>query len=89
MTQVLFSESARTDLLEAWLFIAEENIAAADGLIEAIHQEAQTLSFQPLMGRLRSELAEGVRSWPTSTRYILFYVPAEDGGDVAAGVASR
>lgn len=79
MTQVLFSESARTDLLEAWLFIAEENIAAADGLIEAIHQEAQTLSFQPLMGRLRSELAEGVRSWPTSTRYILFYVPAEDG----------
>jgi len=66
-------------LLEAWLFIAEENIAAADGLIEAIHQEAQTLSFQPLMGRLRSELAEGVRSWPTSTRYILFYVPAEDG----------
>jgi plasmid stabilization system protein ParE len=31
------------------------------------------------MGRLRSELAEGVRSWPTSTRYILFYVPAKDG----------
>ena len=66
-------------MLEAWLFIAEENIAAADGLIEAIHQEAQTLSLQPLMGRSRSELAEGVRSWPTSTRYILFYVPAEDG----------
>lgn len=79
MTQVLFSDSARTDLLEAWLFIAEENIAAADGLIEAIHHEAQTLSLQPLMGRLRSELAEGVRSWPTSTRYILFYVPADDG----------
>jgi toxin ParE1/3/4 len=79
MTQVLFSESAKTDLLEAWLFIAEENIDAADGVIEAIHQEARTLSLQPLMGRLRSELFEGVRSWPTSTRYILFYVPAEDG----------
>ena len=50
MTQVLFSESARTDLLEAWLFIAEESIDAADGVIEAIHQEAQTLSLQPLMG---------------------------------------
>jgi plasmid stabilization system protein ParE len=79
MTQVLFSESAKTDLLEAWLFIAEESIDAADGVIEAIDQEAQTLSLQPLMGRLRSELAEGVRSWPTSTRYILFYVPADDG----------
>ena len=44
-----------------------------------IHQEAQTLSLQPLMGRPRPELAEGVRSWPTSTRYILFYVPADDG----------
>jgi len=79
MAHVLFSESAKTDLLEAWLFIAEESIDAADGVIEAIHQEAQTLSLQPLMGRLRSEVAEGVRSWPTSTRYILFYVPAEDG----------
>ncbi len=79
MAHVLFSESAKTDLLEAWLFIAEESIDAADGGIEAIHQEAQTLSLQPLMGRLRSELADGVRSWPTSTRYILFYVPAEDG----------
>ncbi len=79
MTQVLFSESARTDLLEAWLFIAEESIEAADGVIEAIHHEAQTLSLQPLMGRVRPELAEGVRSWPTSTRYILFYVPADDG----------
>ena len=41
-----------TDLLEAWLFIAEESIDAADGVIEAIHQEAQTLSLQPQMLRL-------------------------------------
>jgi plasmid stabilization system protein ParE len=79
MTHVLFSESAKADLLETWVFIAEESIDAADGVIEAIHREAQTLSLQPLMGRVRSELTQGVRSWPTSTRYILFYVPAEDG----------
>ncbi len=78
MPRVLFSESAKKDLLEAWLFIAEESMDAADGVVEAIQQEAQTLSLQPLMGRLRSELAEGVRSWPTSTRYILFYVPAKE-----------
>lgn len=79
MSHVLFSESAKADLLEAWLFIAEENIDAADGVIDAIHREAQTLFLQPLMGRSRPELAEGVRSWPTSTRYILFYVPSDDG----------
>ncbi len=79
MPQVLFSDSAKTDLLEAWLFIAEESIDAADGVIEAIHQEAKTLALQPLMGRSRPELAEGLRSWPTSTRYILFYVPDNNG----------
>jgi toxin ParE1/3/4 len=57
MTRVLFSLSAKSDLLEAWLFIAEESFDAADGVIEAIHQQVQTLSLQPLMGRLRSELA--------------------------------
>ena len=79
MSRVLFAESAKADLIEAWLFIAEESVDAADGVIDAINDEAQTLSSQPLMGRLRSELAEGVRSWPTSTRYILFYVPCDGG----------
>ena len=36
MTQVLFSESAKTDLLEAWLFIAEESIDAALALLAGI-----------------------------------------------------
>jgi plasmid stabilization system protein ParE len=55
MTHVLFSASAKSDLSEAWLLIAEESVDAADGVIEAIHREAQTLSLQPLMGRLRSK----------------------------------
>lgn len=79
MSRVLFAQSAQADLLEAWLFIAEENVDAADGVIDAIDKEAQILALQPLMGRARPELAHEVRSWPTSTRYILFYVPAEDG----------
>jgi toxin ParE1/3/4 len=79
MSRLLFADSAKADLLDAWLFIAEENMDAADGVIDAIHQEAQTLSLQPMMGRERPELAQGVRSWPTSTRYILFYEPFDDG----------
>lgn len=79
MTRVLFAQSAQADLLEAWLFIAEENVNAADGVIDAIDKEAQILALQPLMGRLRPELSQEVRSWPTSTRYILFYLPTQDG----------
>ena len=54
--------------LEAWLFIAEENLAAADRLLDQIKRETQTLLLQPLMGRARPELATDVRSWPTSTK---------------------
>ena len=64
---VQFTQSAQTDLLEAWLFIAEENLAAADRLLDQIERETQTLLLQPLMGRARPELATDVRSWPTST----------------------
>ena len=64
MSRLLFADSSKADLLEAWLFIAEENMDAADGVIDAIHQEAQTLSLQPMMGRKRPELAQGVRSRP-------------------------
>ena len=78
MTGVVFTQSAQTDLLEAWLFIAEENQAAADHTLDAIERQAQALVSQPLIGRARPELAEGVRSWPTSTPYILYYLTDND-----------
>jgi len=53
MGAVLFAQSAQTDLLEAWLFIAEENLNAADKGIDAIEQEAHLLATQPQMGRAR------------------------------------
>ena len=36
MGQVRFSHAAETDLLEAWLSIAEDNPVAADGVLDAI-----------------------------------------------------
>jgi toxin ParE1/3/4 len=79
MPRLLFTQSAQSDLLEAWLFIAEDNPEAADRVLSTIEKEAKTLLLQPLMGRARPELTEGVRSWPTSTRYILYYVPTPEG----------
>lgn len=80
MTRVLYTRSAETDLLEAWLFIAEEDPIAADRVLDTIDGEVNTLSLQPLMGRARPELGEGVRSWPTSTPYVLFYL--SEGEDI-------
>lgn len=79
MARVHYTASAQTDLLEAWLFIAEENPVAADRVLDVIEEEAGTLSSNPLMGRLRPELAAEARSWPTATPYILFYVADDEG----------
>jgi toxin ParE1/3/4 len=78
MASVLYAQSAQTDLLEAWLYIAEENPAAADRVLGTIDSEARMLVTQPLMGRQRPELGKGIRSWPTSTPYILFYIVRGD-----------
>lgn len=42
MVDVLYAQSAQTDMLEAWLFIAEENIEAADRVIDTLQKEAKT-----------------------------------------------
>lgn len=79
MASVTLTKSAQSDLLEAWLYIAEENLQAADRVLDDIESEANTLLRQPLMGRARPELGDGVRTWPTSTPYILFYLADDQG----------
>ena len=79
MAKVFYSSSAENDLLEAWLYVAEDSVTAADRMLDQIEAEAILLLDQPLMGRERNELAPGIRSWPTLTPYILFYFPDEHG----------
>jgi plasmid stabilization system protein ParE len=79
MQKIFYTDSARADLIDAWLFVAEENLPAADRMLETIQGGIQLLAQQPLLGRDRSELRAGLRSWPTSTPYILYYVVEPDG----------
>lgn len=79
MLRIRFTNSAETDLLELWLTIAEENIVAADESLDTIQATVSLLGTQPEMGRARSELADGLRSFPTRTPYIIFYLPDTDG----------
>jgi len=77
MPGLVFTGSAQADLLEAWLYIAEDSLSAADRVLAAIERDAGVLLGQPLIGRARPELGQQVRSWPTSTPYILYYVNDE------------
>lgn len=80
MGSLRFTASAENDLLEAWLYIAEDSPESADRQLDRIESDARELLSQPLIGRAREELSAGLRSWPTSTPYILFYFL--DGQDV-------
>ena len=79
MADVLYSASAENDLLEAWLYVADNSVSAADRMLDQIEAEAMRLLDQAMIGRERRELAPGLRSWPTSTPYILFYIPTTQG----------
>jgi len=73
MLRLVFTDRAQLDVLEAWLYIAEDNPKAADRVLDTIDQESKILLMQPLMGRARPELGAQVRSWPSATPYILYY----------------
>ncbi|MEO9038946.1 MAG: type II toxin-antitoxin system RelE/ParE family toxin [Gallionella sp.] len=79
MPRIHFTGLAETDLLELWLTIAEENLIAADESLDTLQATVALLATQPEMGRSRPELANGLRSFPTRTPYIIFYLPEEDG----------
>lgn len=69
------------DLVEIWAFIAEDSERQADRFLATIDSKLRLLAHEPLIGRAREELLPGLRSFPVG-RYVLFYVPAEDGIEV-------
>ena len=48
---------AESDRYEHWFYIAQDNISAADALLDGIEQRLRLLANQPGMGRPRPELA--------------------------------
>jgi len=63
---------ARLDLIEIWQFVADDNPAAADRLLDRIEQTLSMLRDNPRAGRARQELAPEIRSFPVGN-YVLFY----------------
>jgi toxin ParE1/3/4 len=81
MPQVTRRPLAETDIREIWDYIADDNLAAADRWLDHLDEQFRVLATQPMMGRVRDELAPGARSFPFG-RYVVFYVPLDDGIDV-------
>ena len=81
MPRFILSPTAEKDLAGIWSFIAEENPAAADRLIEQPYGTFRMLSENPHAGRLREEARKRFRSLACG-KYIVFYRPTENGIEV-------
>lgn len=79
---------ADNDLDSIWAFIASDSIRAADRQIERIGEIFEMLVQNPLAGRERGELRQGLRSFPAGN-YMIFYVPLPDGVEVVRVMHGR
>ncbi len=78
MKRVVVTGSARRDRTELWLHIADDNLDAADRLIEEIDQKLLLLADAPNLGRARPDIAPRLRYFPIGN-YLIFYTPEPDG----------
>ncbi|WP_219821280.1 type II toxin-antitoxin system RelE/ParE family toxin [Methylobacter tundripaludum] len=69
---------AEEDLIEIWIYIAQDNPRAADRVLDDIEQRFHALADNPLMGRLRSDIAPELRYFVVGS-YLILYRTAEDG----------
>ena len=69
------------DLIDIWLYIAQDNPAAADRLLDLLDQMSRALARNPQLGMAREDIAAGVRHFPVG-RYLILYRDVGDGVEV-------
>jgi toxin ParE1/3/4 len=78
MARLLKTPTAVKDLVEIGSYIAADNPAAADRLLDKIDETLGLLAEFPGLGRAREELGRNLRCLPIG-KYLLFYITIDDG----------
>ncbi len=78
MPELTISPEAETDLLEIWLYIAEDNPVNADRYLDKLNDKAFNLCEFSEIGIDRPELVEGLKSFPVDG-YSLYYKSTDIG----------
>jgi len=72
--------SARVDLDEIWVYIAQKSsVEVAESVVDSITTVFPLLAANPGMGRHRPNLGEAMRSFPVSN-YRIYYRQGKRGG---------
>ena len=72
---------AEEDLIDLWLYIAQDNPRAADRLLDEIEEKFSLLADHPQLGPARPDIAEDCRYFPVSS-YLILYRIIPDGVEV-------
>jgi toxin ParE1/3/4 len=82
------SPQAEMDVASIWQFFANNNLRAADAMLDRIEAAFDLLAQAPLAGRERNDLGANLRSFPVEG-YIVFYTPVFDGIEVVRVMSGR
>lgn len=72
MPHVVRTQACDEDLLSIAVYIARDNLSAANTLIELFDQKFALLAEYPKLGRVRPELGRHARSMPVGN-YLIIY----------------
>ena len=81
MNSIRFSTEANLDIEEIANYIFDLNPVAAYRFLDALGETFELLAEHPRLGRRRTELGKGLRSFPVGN-YLVFYMPERDGVDI-------
>ena len=74
MSGFVLAPLAAQDLDDIWEFIAQDNLDAADRIIEDIYEAIHNLVRMPFMGHVREDLADrSHRFWPVRSFLIVYH----------------
>ena len=78
-----FTRTARAeeDLIDIWTYIAQDNLGAADRLLDRLDSVCGLLADNPRMGPARPDLAQGMRYFPAGN-YLVLYREAPGGVEI-------
>ena len=77
MNRYRLSDLAKEELINIWMYIAQDNPTAADQQLDTLHKKFQLLADNPGIGRRRQEFSsDNLHSFPHDS-YVIFYEPRE------------
>lgn len=78
MKNVRFSRKARRDLNSVYTYVAQDNVSAAETIVEKLYRICTLLSTNPKLGRPRPEPGAEIRYIPVSNLNVFYTLKRGD-----------